>query len=103
MSGRWRDSWPIRSSRLKCRSSQGKLNYCSGKQVMIRTGQSWDLTMDGFSVDNRKDFVEDHSPRAHAKWEAAIEELEAAGFIKDRGRREVVFGLTQQGMTFQMP
>jgi hypothetical protein len=56
------------------------------------------ITTDGFSVQtNRKDFVEESSPRARAKWESVIEELEAAGLIIDRGYKRELFGLTQEG------
>lgn len=46
---------------------------------------------------NRKQMVEGSDPRSQAIWEAAVEELENTGLIKDRGHKRQVFNVTREG------
>jgi hypothetical protein len=46
---------------------------------------------------NQKSFVEENTPRSRAIWEAALQELEAAGLIADRGYKREIFEVTRQG------
>jgi len=56
------------------------------------------LTLGGFNVQtNGKQMVEDKSARNEAIWEAAIEELEKAGLIVDRGYKREIFRVTREG------
>jgi len=57
-----------------------------------------DLTLGGLNVEtNDKQMVEDKSARNEAIWEAAIEELEKAGLIVDRGYKREIFRVTREG------
>jgi hypothetical protein len=46
---------------------------------------------------NQKSFVEENTPRSRAIWEGALQELEAAGLIADRGYKREIFEVTRQG------
>ncbi len=46
---------------------------------------------------NGKNFISENTPREHAIWEGAIEELEKKGLIKDRGQKRELFGITREG------
>ena len=44
-----------------------------------------------------KGFVEENDPRSRAIWDGALQELEIAGLISDRGYKREVFEVTRQG------
>jgi hypothetical protein len=46
---------------------------------------------------NGRNFISENTPREHAIWEGAIEELEKKGLIKDRGQKRELFGITREG------
>jgi hypothetical protein len=46
---------------------------------------------------NGQQFVEKNNPRASAIWESAVEELEAARLIADKGYQRELFRVTTQG------
>jgi hypothetical protein len=46
---------------------------------------------------HEKGFVEEGNPRSRAIWEGALQELQAAGLIADRGYKNEVFGVTREG------
>jgi ribosomal protein S27E len=45
-------------------------------------------------------FVEESSPRSEATWQSALDELVRRGFIRDRGHKGEVFGVTKEGYEF---
>lgn len=54
--------------------------------------------MHGFSVStNQRQFITPEDPRSEARWEAAIEELEGLGLIRDKGDRRERFKITDAG------
>ena len=56
------------------------------------------LTLGGFNVQtNGKQMVTDKTPQNQAIWEGAIEELENASLIADRGHKREVFSVTREG------
>ncbi len=55
-------------------------------------------TMSGFIVQtNNKQMVADDSPRTRAIWNSAVNELQDAGLIADRGHEGKVFDVTKKG------
>lgn len=55
-------------------------------------------TLGGFHVQtNGKQLVTGKNPRDQATWEGAIEELENAGLIADRGHKREVFSISREG------
>lgn len=58
-------------------------------------------TLSGLSITvGRKDFVSSQERREVAKWENAIEELEAVDFIQQRGSKGEIFVVTQKGYEY---
>ena len=49
---------------------------------------------------NGKNFCESGNARSEAKWEGAIEELRNLALLQDRGHKDEVFSLTNEGYRF---
>ncbi len=58
-------------------------------------------TSGGFHIQAaRREFGDQGDPRSEATWQAALDELVRRGYIRDRGHKSEVFGVTKEGYEY---
>jgi hypothetical protein len=76
------------------------------KNMLLKAAQSDGVIIKAHSMGERRiqvngeNIISSQDPRTVAKWEGALEELEENGFIKDKGYKGEVFGVTNKGYKY---
>jgi hypothetical protein len=98
--------YAILLSRIEAKIKRSIALSTEAKELLLKAVQSDGTIMKVHTMSekciqvNRENVIESQDPRIVAKWEGALEELEENDFIKDKGHKGEVFGVTSKGYNY---